>query len=64
VHQSCGPMVGGPWWIPGSGGQGAHRSSRRMSFLGEDQKEEGCSGNLIAKLDGGGALATWPTSRQ
>jgi hypothetical protein len=26
--------------------------------------EEGCSRNLTVKLDGGGALATWPATRQ
>jgi hypothetical protein len=37
--------------------------SGRQTSLREDQKEEGCSGNLTVKLDGGGALATWPMTR-
>jgi hypothetical protein len=41
-----------------SGGISGHQTSLR-----EDQKEEGCSGNLTVKLDGGGALVTWPMTR-
>jgi hypothetical protein len=37
--------------------------SRCQTSPQEDQKEEGCSGNLTAKLDGGGALVTWPATR-
>jgi hypothetical protein len=41
-----------------SGGISGHQTSPR-----EDQKEEGCSGNLTTKLDGGGALTTGSAMR-
>jgi hypothetical protein len=39
VHQSRGPVAGGPRWTPG-GGQGAHRSSRRVAFPGAQPRCE------------------------
>jgi hypothetical protein len=41
-----------------SGGISGRQTSPR-----EDQKEEGRSGNLTMKLDGGGALTTWPMTK-
>jgi hypothetical protein len=36
VHQSRGPVAGGPWWTPGGGGQGA----RGAAFLGAKPHRE------------------------
>jgi hypothetical protein len=38
--------------------------SGRQTSPREDQKEEGCLGNLTTKLDGGEVLVTWPAMRQ
>jgi hypothetical protein len=66
------PWIGGRWSTVDSRQRRPRGSpelmpdgiSRRQTSPREDQKEEGCSGNLTVRLDRGGALATWPTTRQ
>jgi hypothetical protein len=65
VHRATLRLMVDPWTEPdrsspecGLAGAIEARSSTR-----EDQKEEACSGILTVRLDGDGALATWPAAR-
>jgi hypothetical protein len=49
VHQSRGPVAGGPPWTPGGGGQGASRSSCRVAFSGTKPHRERTKRRRVAR---------------